>query len=115
MIIENAGLKGLKSDLAHLDEVTEKLGFFRGQWESYRATYDYKMTDKNGTDEYYLRINSRVESGKLENPYSILVLTETYIGKTSFPHGLDYDAPIPPSILKEAQDKIAKLKQLLAE
>ena len=33
LIIEATGLKGLKSDLAHLDEVTTKLGFVRWQWE----------------------------------------------------------------------------------
>lgn len=115
MIIENAGLKGMKSDLAHMDEVMEKLGFVRWQWEKYRATYDYKIEDRASGGEFYLRINARVEEGRLENPYAILSLTDTYMGKSSFPHGLDYDAEIPLPVQKQANDQIAKLKQLLPE
>lgn len=113
MIIENNGLKGLKSDLAHLDEVTEKLGFVRWQWEYYRATYDLKM-ESNGKD-YFLRINTRVESGKLESPYAILYIEEVYIGVATFPHGLDYQSPIPDSVMKIAQQKLAQLKTELSE
>lgn len=115
MIIEAPGLKGMKSDLAHLDEVAGKLGFVRWQWEYYRATYDLKFEDKASKSEYFLRVNTRVESGKLESPYAILVIEDTYIGKTSFPHGLDYEAPIPDSILKSANQKLQELKKLLAE
>ncbi|MBP1996477.1 YugN family protein [Paenibacillus eucommiae] len=115
MIIETANLKGLKSDLAHLDEVTSKLGFVRWQWEYYRATYDLKIEDRTQKDEYFLRINARVESGKLESPYAILYLEEAYIGKTTFPHGLAYDVPIPVSVTKIAEQKIGQLQQLLSE
>ena len=45
MIIENTGLNGIKSELAHLDEIAEKLEFVRWQWEYYRATYDCKFED----------------------------------------------------------------------
>jgi hypothetical protein len=115
MIIENTGLTGIKSDLAHLDEVLEKLGFVRGQWESYRATYDYKMEDRQSGDDYYLRINARVETGKLESPYAILNLTDVYIGKSSFPHGLDYDIQVPDNITKQVNERISQAKQLLAD
>ncbi len=115
MIIEATEIKGLKSDLAHLDEVTARLGFVRWQWEYYRATYDLKIEDTSTKTEYFLRVNARVESGKLESPYAILVLNDTYIGKSSFPHGLDYDAPIPDSVQKAAHQKLSQLKQLLSE
>ncbi|MNI29750.1 YugN-like family protein [compost metagenome] len=115
MIIEATGLKGLKSDLAHLDEVTTKLGFVRWQWEYYRATYDLKIEDRTQKDEYFLRINARVETGKLESPYAILYLEDSYVGKTTFPHGLDYNSPIPDSVLKISNQKLTQLKQLLSE
>jgi hypothetical protein len=115
VIIENTGLKGLKSDLAHLDEVTTELGFVRWQWEYYRATYDLKFEDTANKAEYFLRVNARVETGKLENPYAILFVEDAYIGKTTFPHGLDYSSPIPNAILKAAEQKLAQLKQQLSE
>jgi len=113
MIIENTGLKGLKSELAHLDESTEKLGFVRWQWEYYRATYDCKFEDVANNTEYYLRINARVETGKLENPYAVLYLEDAYIGKGSFPHGVDYNAPIPQPVMQAANQKLSQLKQAL--
>ncbi|WP_282941700.1 YugN family protein [Paenibacillus sp. RC67] len=115
MIIENSGLKGLKSDLAHLDESTEKLGFVRWQWEYYRATYDLKIIDNASRKDYFLRINTRVESGKLESPYAILYIEDVYIGVATFPHGLDYQSPIPDSVLKIAQQKLSQLKTELSE
>jgi hypothetical protein len=115
VIIEATEIKGLKSDLAHLDEVTAKLGFVRWQWEYYRATYDLKIEDRSTNGEYFLRVNARVESGKLESPYAVLVLEDSYMGKTSFPHGLDYEAPIPDAVQKAAQQKLAQLKQQLSE
>lgn len=110
MIIENSGLKGLKSDLAHLDESMEQLGFVRWQWEYNRATYDLKLEDKANRDDYFLRINTRVESGRLESPYAILYIEDVYIGKATFPHGLDYQAPVPDSIMKTVKGKLAELK-----
>jgi hypothetical protein len=115
VIIENTGLKGLKSDLAHLDEVTTHLGFVRWQWEYYRATYDLKFEDTANQAEYFLRLNARVETGKLESPYAILNVEDAYIGKVTFPHGLDYVTPIPPAILNAAQQKLNQLKAKLSE
>jgi len=114
LIIENTGLKGLKSDLAHLDDVMGQLGFVRWQWEYYRATYDLKIEDKKTGSDYFLRINARVESGKLESPYAILYIESVYIGKATFPHGLDYESPIPDAVLKTANGKLAELKVKLA-
>lgn len=113
MIVENSGVKGLKIDLAHLDEVAHQLGFVRWQWEYHRATYDLKLED--GADTYYLRVNCRTESGKLESPYAILVLEDVYMGKTSFPHGLDYTVPIPEPILNQANGKLEDLKLAITE
>ncbi len=113
MIIENSGLNGLKSDLAHLDEATSKLGFIRWQWEYYRATYDCKLHDSATKNDYFVRLNTRAVEGKLEAPDTILVIEDVYIGKATFPHGLDYNSPIPDAILKAAQQKLSDLKQLL--
>jgi hypothetical protein len=115
LIIENTGLKGIKSDLAHLDESTTKLGFVRWQWEYTRGTYDLKIEDKTTGSEYFLRINARAESGKLESPYAILAIEDVYIGKATFPHGLDYQSPIPDQVMKTAGQKLAELKKKLAE
>lgn len=115
MILENTGLQGLKSDLAHLDEVMHHLGFVRWQWEYYRATYDLKLEDKQAGEDYFVRVNMRVESGKLESAYAILYVEDIYIGKASFPHGLDYASPVPESVLSLATDKLSNLKQELSD
>jgi hypothetical protein len=114
LIIEKNDLVGLKSDLAHLDEVSTKLGFVRWQWEYTRATYDLKLVDKTDASEYFLRINTRTESGKLESPYAILYIEHIYIGKATFPHGLDYQSPVPDPIMKIATQKLTQLKTELS-
>ncbi|MCM3746169.1 YugN-like family protein [Paenibacillus pasadenensis] len=115
MIIENTGLDGMKSDLAHLDESAESLGFVRWQWEYYRATYDLKFVDRNTDQEYFLRFNTRAVEGKLENPAAVLAIEHVYLGRATFPHGLDYESPVPQPILSAAQQKLVELKQKLAE
>lgn len=111
MIIQDANIKGLKTDLYHLDQAADKLGFVRWQWEYYRATYDAKFEDKSG--EYFLRFNVRVTSGKLENPETELVVEDAYIGRATFPHGLDYNSEVPASVMKAAQQKITALRGAL--
>lgn len=111
MIFENTGLDGLKCELAFLDEVAEKTGFVRWQWEYYRATYDYKIEDNN--EEYFLRVNTRVVEGKLEKPDTVLAIEAVYIGKTTFPHGLEYETPIPAAVLGAARSKLEQLKATL--
>lgn len=113
MIIENTGLIGLKSDLAYLDESTEKLGFVRWQWDYTRGTYDLKLEDKQNKKDYYLRINTRAVEGKLENPEAILEIEAVYMGLATFPHGLDYETPIPQTYVNAATAKIQELKSLL--
>jgi hypothetical protein len=112
MILENTGLDGMKSELAVLDDIADKLGFVRWQWEYSRATYDHKITE-NGQD-YYLRINARAVEGRLEDPEAVLAIESVYIGRHTFPHGLDYDSPISETVLKEARRKIEELKTRLA-
>ncbi len=111
MIIENSGLTGMKSDLAYMDEVMGSLGFVRWQWEYYRATYDLKLVEQASKEEYYLRINTRAESGKLESPDALLNIEDVYMGVTSFPHGLDYDSPIPQNVMSKAQQTLSELKK----
>ncbi|USB34592.1 YugN family protein [Paenibacillus sp. YPG26] len=111
MIFENTGLDGIKSDLAYLDESAEKVGFVRWQWEYYRATYDYKIEDNNS--EYFLRINTRALEGKLERPDTVLAIEAVYMGRATFPHGLEYESPIPSQVLSKANQKLTELKKLL--
>lgn len=112
MLLEDTGLNGLKSELAHLDETADQLGFVRWQWEYYRATYDYAIEHEEG--EYYLRINTRATEGKLESPHAVLAIESVYLGKATFPHGIDYDAEIPSDVLKEAENKVEAFRQALS-
>ncbi|WP_270172051.1 YugN family protein [Paenibacillus sp. SYP-B4298] len=114
MIIENTGLNGLTSELAHLDESAEKLGFVRWQWDYYRATYDLKLEDRANQNEYFLRVSTRAVEGKLEQPYAVLKVEAAYIGRATFPHGLDYESPVPQQILNTATQRLQELKKLLA-
>ncbi|CAM2821866.1 YugN family protein [Paenibacillus sediminis] len=113
MIIENTGLDGLKCELSYLDETAEKVGFIRWQWEYYRATYDLKIEDKPNNAEYFLRVNTRAVEGKLEKPDTVLAIEAVYIGKATFPHGLEYETPIPQPVMSTAMQKIKQLKALL--
>ncbi|CAM4253904.1 YugN family protein [Paenibacillus tarimensis] len=113
MIIENSGLEGKTSDLAHLDESTHKLGFVRWQWEYYRATYDLKLEDRSNQAEYFLRINTRAIEGKLESPHAVLQIESVYIGRATFPHGMEYESPVPKPILNTATQRLQDLKALL--
>lgn len=114
MILDNTGLNGVRSDLAHLDESGEKLGFVRWQWEYRRATYDLKLHDRASGQDYYLRISTRAVEGKLENPDAVLEVDSVYIGRATFPHGLEYESPIPEPILNAATQRAQELKKLLA-
>lgn len=114
MMIDNSGLDGMQSDLAHLDESAEKLGFVRWQWEYYRATYDLKLEDRTNQEEYFLRINTRAVEGKLEASDAILSIEAVYIGRATFPHGLDYESDVPQPILNAAKQRLEDLKALLS-
>ncbi|AJY76439.1 YugN family protein [Paenibacillus beijingensis] len=113
MIIENTGLNGIKSDLATLDESAERLGFVRWQWEYYRATYDLKLEDRANKSDYFLRFNTRAVEGKLESPYAVLAIESVYIGKATFPHGLDYESAIPQTIMNTVAKRLQELRDFL--
>jgi hypothetical protein len=113
VIIDAQGLKGTKSDFANFEDAAASLGFVRWQWEYSRATYDLKYDNKSDNSEYFLRVNVRVESGKLESPYAILSVEDAYMGRATYPHGLDYESPIPESIVHDAGQKLKALKQQL--
>ncbi len=112
MIIENNELKGLKSELSHLDAVTENLGFVRWQWEYYRATYDWKLEAEG--HEYYLRLNARAIEGKLESPTAVLEIQDAYLGRATFPHGLEYESGVPDAVRKQAESVLSQLKDNLS-
>lgn len=114
MILENTGLNGLQCDLATLDESSEKVGFVRWQWEYTRATYDLKLTDTGSNSDYFLRFSTRAVEGRLENPDAILAIEAVYIGRATFPHGLEYESPVPQPILNTASQRLSELRQLLA-
>ncbi len=114
MIINNHGLENIKVELEQLDEVGESFGFIRWQWEYYRATYDLQIMDPEKKADYFLRINTRALKGKLEDPETELTVTDVYIGRATFPHGLDYTSIVPESILHEAKLKLADLKKNLS-
>lgn len=114
MLLDNTGLTGMRSDLGHLDVSSEKLGFVRWQWEYRRATYDLKLEDRSNSQEYFLRITTRAVEGKLENPEAILEVEAVYIGRATFPHGLDYESPIPQPILNVATQRAQELVKLLS-
>jgi hypothetical protein len=115
MIIESKNLKGLTSDLEHLDEITTKLGFVRWQWEYYRATYDLKLVDIDANEDYFLRVNTKVKTGKLESKDTILTIEDSYIGKATFPHGLDYQSEVPNHILNKANQALTDLAQQIMD
>lgn len=112
MIIDDNGYKGLQSELGYLDEVAEKIGFIRWQWENYRATYDYEI--QHGEDTYYLRVNTRAVEGMLESPRAVLEIEVAYVGRATYPLGLEYDDPIPAPVLKASQVKLNELKAKLS-
>ncbi len=114
MIISNHGLENIKFELAQLDVAGESCGFIRWQWEYYRATYDLQIEDPEKKADYYLRINPRALKGKLEDPETELAVTDVYIGRATFPHGLDYESAIPESIMHQAKLKLADLKKSLS-
>lgn len=114
MIIENHGLENVKVELGQLDVVGESLGYIRWQWEYYRATYDLQIADPEKKADYYLRIGTKALKGKLEDPETELLITDVYIGRATFPHGLDYQSPIPDSVMNIAKLKLADLKKKLS-
>ncbi|MEF2247889.1 MULTISPECIES: YugN family protein [unclassified Paenibacillus] len=114
MIIENSGLNGIQTELHHLDASTEKAGFVRWQWDYFRATYDLKLSDRASGSDYYLRINARAIEGKLENPHAVLEIEHVYIGRATFPHGLEYESLVPGHIMDTVKQRLQQLAKALS-
>ncbi len=114
MIIENSGLNGVQTELHHMDTVTEKAGFVRGQWDYYRATYDLKLHDRTSGSDFYLRINTKVVEGKLERPYALLEVEHVFIGRATFPHSLEYESPVPGHIMDTVNQRLQQVTKALA-
>jgi hypothetical protein len=51
--------------------------------------------------------------GKLESPHAVLVIEAVYIGRATFPHGMEYESPVPQHILDTAGQRLAQLKKAL--
>ena len=103
----------IKTSLGHLDHILLDAGFVRCAWDFDHATYDLKYEDKATKTEYYLRIQGHVVEGDDMDHDTILQLEEPHIGKHLFPHGIDYEAKIPASILDAAKKKLAEAKAKL--
>ncbi|MBO9599647.1 MAG: hypothetical protein J7559_17720, partial [Cohnella sp.] len=73
------------------------------------------IQDRSKGEDYFLRVTTRAVEGKLENPDAILEVEHVYIGRATFPHGLDYESPIPAPILDVAKQRVQDLKQLLTK
>ncbi|MGE5702704.1 MAG: YugN family protein [Clostridia bacterium] len=112
MVIKETGLNGKEALLVDMDTYMHDLGFVRWAWDYQHATYDYKLVEKGTT--YYLRIQANAVEGRLEESHALLRLDEPFMGKHIFPHGVDYDAPIPDNVLKNARAKLQALGEKLA-
>lgn len=111
MEIKDTGVAGTEIYLAELDAIMSQVGFVRWAWDYRHATYDYKLEARETV--YYLRIEANVQKGKLEHPDTLLVLGDPFVGKQTFPHGLDYEAPVPEAIMQSVNRKLAMLKEKL--
>ena len=112
MVIKDTGIGSKEVFFADLEHYMHDLGFDRGAWDYRHATYDYKIEDKGNV--YYLRVEANVTEGKLEDSHAVLKLEDPYMGKHLFPHGLDYDSPIPDAVLKTAKNKLQMLSEKIS-
>lgn len=102
MLIPSTPLHGMQCTLRDLDDAAAHCGFVRWQWEYTRATYDAKIVDPNTNADYYVRIDARCIQGRLEHPEAVLDIRHIYVGRGTFPHGLDYESPVPADVQKRA-------------
>lgn len=112
MVIKETGIGGQELLLADLDHIMKDLGFVRWAWDYHHATYDFKIEEKGSA--YFLRVPANAVKGYLEDPHCELALDEPFIGKQVFPHGLDYDDPIPNGVLEAAKRKLAAVKDKIS-
>lgn len=112
MKITETGISGKEAFLSDLDHVMEEVGFTRHAWDYNHATYDLKLQDKSAV--YYVRVQANVVKGKLENPHTLLKLEEPYVGKAVFPHGVEYESPVPANVLQTGKTKLQLLNDKLS-
>lgn len=121
MILHDTGIEGTELTLGELDHVLQEIGFIRWAWDYDHATYDYKYEIEGSADAkakndvYYLRVTGHALDGVIENGETVLKLHEPYMGKTIFPHGIDYNAEIPKNIMEDAKKRLSQLKSKLDE
>lgn len=120
MILHDSGIDGKVIDMRDVDNVLEDLGFIRWGWDYDYATYDYKyeIVDscpeaKAKNDIYYLRITGDAVEGNVLHGRAVLRLWDPYVGKATFPHGVDYDAEVPPFIMNKIKQKVQEASQKL--
>jgi hypothetical protein len=110
MKIEGTGLEGKEVTLAEFDHVMGELGFIRWAWDYKRATYDFKYEDRKSGHTFYLRVPSVATKGAIEevgkDSESILQIGEPYIGRHTYPHGLDYEFDFPTYVLDHAKKSL---------
>lgn len=116
MKIEETGLEGKEVMLADLDFNMAALGFYRGAWDYNRATYDYKYEDHKLGETFYLRIPCVAVKGEIEDGpnQSVVRIGTPYIGRHTYPHGLDYEYNFPKHVLDNAKRKLDQLNDRLA-
>ncbi|MDN4073571.1 MULTISPECIES: YugN family protein [Fictibacillus] len=99
MLFEESGLKGQVVQFSILEHIMHNHGIIRaGQWDYERITYDYKFEDMTNGDVYYLRFPCRVTEGEVETPHAKIELSDPYLGKHYYPHGVEYDEEFPKNI-----------------
>lgn len=113
MLFEQHHLQGKQASLHDFDVAAEQSGFVRWQWEYTRATYDAKFVDTATQDPYFLRVDTRCVAGKLEHPDALLEIRHIYLGRGTFPHGLDYESPVPKVIVEQAHHALQTLQNEL--
>lgn len=114
MVLDDAGLKGIRKDFGTVDRVAKSLGFVRWSWDYHKAVYDMKFEDTEKGVVYYLRVPAQTVEGRLENPKATVELENPVFGRHIFPHGLDYEAPIPEAFENTVKEKVAALKEALS-
>lgn len=118
MKIEETGLDEKEAVLADLDDFMEEVGFVRWAWDYKRATYDYKFEDKESGHTFYLRVPTACIKGEIEEVgkgnESLMKIGQPYIGRHTYPHGLDYAFDFPAYILDSAKAKLKAINDNLA-
>ncbi|MCS1350147.1 YugN-like family protein [Mechercharimyces sp. CAU 1602] len=114
MIIDDAGIKGIKKSFGELEHSMKSLGFARWSWDYSKAYYDLKLPDDETKVDYYLRIRADVVDGVLEKKNSTVKLHNPLFVRHFFPHGMDPEAEIPEKMQQTVEEAVSKVKEVLA-